>query len=75
MYTAISETYRDKTVLVTGSTGFVGKILIEKILRSCPIKNLAVLVRSKNGITTNQRVTDMFREIVSIIVGLVGLIR
>ena len=25
--------YRDKTVFITGGTGFIGKIIIEKLLR------------------------------------------
>ena len=29
--------YLNKTILITGSTGFLGKVLLEKILRSLPI--------------------------------------
>lgn len=65
METNISETFRNGTVLVTGSTGFLGKILTEKLLRSCPVKNIALLVRSKKGFTTNQRVADVYKHDVS----------
>lgn len=40
--------YADKTVLVTGATGFLGKALVEKILRSLPqLRRLYVLIRPK----------------------------
>jgi len=62
---AVSETFRNGIVLVTGSTGFLGKILTEKILRSCPVKKIAILVRSKKGFNANQRVADIYKQTVS----------
>jgi len=67
MEASISETFRNGIVLVTGSTGFLGKILIEKILRSCPVKQIAILVRSKKGFNANQRVADIYKQAVSYI--------
>lgn len=67
MHSNVAETFRDGTVLITGSTGFLGKILTEKLLRSSPIRNIAVLVRSKKGLSANQRVTDIYKENVCII--------
>ncbi|XP_060872883.1 fatty acyl-CoA reductase wat-like [Metopolophium dirhodum] len=64
MEACIPETFRNGIVLVTGSTGFLGKILIEKILRSCPVKKIAILVRSKKGFNVNQRVADMYKQAV-----------
>ncbi|KAF0772958.1 fatty acyl-CoA reductase wat-like [Aphis craccivora] len=64
MEACIPETFRNGTVLVTGSTGFLGKILVEKILRTCPIKKIAVLVRNKKGINANQRVADIYKQAV-----------
>lgn len=66
MDTGIPETFRNGTVLVTGSTGFLGKLLTEKLLRSCPIKQVAVLVRSKKGFNALQRVADIYKQDVSI---------
>ncbi len=44
----IQEFYTGKTVLVTGATGFLGKALVEKILRSLPdLRRLYVLIRPK----------------------------
>lgn len=56
----VSEWYRDKTVFITGGTGFMGKVLVEKLLRSCPVKKIYMLVRSKRGADVRQRVDDMF---------------
>lgn len=39
-----------KSVLVSGGTGFVGKCLVEKLLRSCPsVKNIYILIRNKRN--------------------------
>ena len=44
----IQDYFRDKVVLVTGGTGLVGRVLIEKILRDLPeIRRLYVLVRHR----------------------------
>uniref|UniRef100_A0A8C6XZL0 Fatty acyl-CoA reductase n=1 Tax=Naja naja TaxID=35670 RepID=A0A8C6XZL0_NAJNA len=41
--------YSGKSVLVTGATGFMGKVLIEKFLHSChDVKAIYVCVRPKN---------------------------
>ena len=32
----ISGYYQDKSILITGTTGFVGKVILEKILRTFP---------------------------------------
>lgn len=62
----IAETFKNGTFIITGSTGFLGKILVEKLLRSCTVKNIAILVRSKKGFDASQRVADIYRESVSI---------
>ncbi len=32
----IAEFYKKKSVFITGATGFIGKQLVEKLVRSCP---------------------------------------
>lgn len=66
MELSVAESFRNGTVLVTGCTGFLGKILVEKLLRTCPVKNVAIIVRSKNGFTARQRITDIYKQTVSI---------
>jgi long-chain acyl-CoA synthetase len=42
----IQEYFNERTVLVTGATGFLGKAIVEKILRSLPdLRRLYVLIR------------------------------
>jgi thioester reductase-like protein len=53
-------------VLVTGETGFMGKVLMEKLLRSCPhFKNIYLLVRSKKGKNVDSRIEELFNDPVS----------
>lgn len=53
---SVSEFYNGKTVFITGGTGFMGKVLLEKLLRSCPgIVQIYLLIRSKNGQNANER--------------------
>lgn len=61
----VSEWYRDKTVFMTGGTGFMGKVLVEKLLRSCPVRKIYLLVRPKKGADIRQRIDDMLNYKVS----------
>ena len=57
--TLIPNFYKNKTIFVTGATGFLGKVLLEKLLRSLPnIKQIYVLVRPKPGITIQERLNN-----------------
>ncbi|XP_062276525.1 fatty acyl-CoA reductase 1 [Scomber scombrus] len=56
----VPEYYAGKNVLITGATGFMGKVLLEKLLRSCPgVKAAYVMVRSKAGQSPQARIADM----------------
>ncbi|XP_033007971.1 fatty acyl-CoA reductase 1 isoform X4 [Lacerta agilis] len=60
MMVSIPEYYEGKNVLLTGATGFMGKVLLEKLLRSCPkVKTVYVLVRHKAGKNSQERVEEM----------------
>lgn len=58
----IREFYKDKTILMTGCTGFVGKVVLEKFIRSIGnFKKIYVLVRPKRGTHPMDRVwKDIF---------------
>jgi fatty acyl-CoA reductase len=52
--------FKDKNVFLTGGTGFMGKVLIEKLLYSCSdVKKIYVLIRPKKGKTPKQRVDEI----------------
>ena len=52
----IKEFYRDKVIVLTGTTGFVGKVVLEKFLRSLSsFKKLYVMVRAKKNCTIQER--------------------
>lgn len=54
--TSIPEFFKGRDVFMTGGTGFVGKCLIEKLLRSCPdVGTIYVLARPKKGVPAEQR--------------------
>ncbi|KAL7017659.1 hypothetical protein ACKWTF_010472 [Chironomus riparius] len=59
-YSSIPELYNGKNVLVTGGTGFLGKAIAEKLLRSCQgIENIYLLVRPKKGKSVNDRLIEL----------------
>jgi alcohol-forming fatty acyl-CoA reductase len=69
----IREFYRNKTILVTGTTGFVGKVILEKLLRSCsdfkriylmvrPRPNMTLAARIQRDIYSSPLLTNLFNE-------------
>ncbi|XP_028968987.1 putative fatty acyl-CoA reductase CG5065 [Galendromus occidentalis] len=62
-YVGVSEFFAGKTLFVTGCTGFIGKVLLEKILRSCPdVSSIFVLARPKRGKTLEERFAQIFES-------------
>lgn len=50
MESLVKESFNGKSVLITGASGFVGKVLTEKLLRDCEgIKKVFLIFRSKKG--------------------------
>ncbi|XP_011707146.1 PREDICTED: putative fatty acyl-CoA reductase CG5065 [Wasmannia auropunctata] len=62
--TPIQSFYAGQSVFITGGTGFLGKILIEKLLRSCSdIEAIYLLIRSKKDKSPESRLNEMFNSI------------
>ncbi|XP_043290160.1 putative fatty acyl-CoA reductase CG5065 [Venturia canescens] len=57
---SIEAFFADKVILITGATGFLGKALLEKLLRSCPrVASIYILLRPKKGQTVEQRLKHL----------------
>ena len=62
----ISEYYRKKNIFLTGVTGFIGKAVIEKLIRSCPdIGNIYCLIRPKKFQDPTERLAKICSSEVS----------
>lgn len=62
----IVEFYKDKCVFVTGASGFLGKILVEKLLRACEdIQTIYILIRDKKGKDIHTRMDEIYNDVVS----------
>lgn len=61
----IAKFYANKTILITGATGFMGKVLVEKLLRSCGDLNVIyLLIRTKKGVDPIVRKEQYFKCVV-----------
>ncbi|KAK2586498.1 hypothetical protein KPH14_011396 [Odynerus spinipes] len=61
--TPVQKFYNGQNIFITGGTGFMGKLLVEKLLRECPgIAYIYLLVRPKKGRDVFQRVEEIFED-------------
>nr|XP_032525853.1 fatty acyl-CoA reductase wat-like isoform X1 [Danaus plexippus plexippus] len=59
----IQKAFAGSTILLTGGTGFLGKLLVEKLLRSCPdVKKIYLLTRPKKNKDIIKRLQEQFDD-------------
>ncbi|KAB0791554.1 hypothetical protein PPYR_03354 [Photinus pyralis] len=57
---SVADFYVGKTVFITGGTGFMGKVLLEKLLRSCPgVSSIYLLIRPSKGQNAQERLQQL----------------
>lgn len=63
----VREYFAGQNILITGGTGFMGKVMIEKLLYSIPdLGTIYILMRPKRGKSIQQRISDILKLPVSI---------
>ncbi|BES98847.1 Male sterility protein [Nesidiocoris tenuis] len=62
MASSIVDFYNGKSLFITGGTGLMGKVLIEKLLYACPgVDTIYFLVRPKRGKSIDLRTEEMLK--------------
>ncbi|PSN40545.1 Fatty acyl-CoA reductase wat [Blattella germanica] len=57
----IQATFQGAHVFITGATGFMGQVLVEKLLRTChQLERVYLIVRPKKGINEEERFKTIF---------------
>ncbi|XP_071632062.1 putative fatty acyl-CoA reductase CG5065 isoform X2 [Temnothorax longispinosus] len=60
---SIDAFFAETVILLTGATGFLGKALLEKLLRSCPqVATIFVLIRPKKDQSVEQRFQELLNN-------------
>lgn len=60
---SIEAFFAESVILLTGATGFLGKALLEKLLRSCPrLATIFILIRPKQDQTIEQRYKNLIQN-------------
>jgi fatty acyl-CoA reductase len=56
----VADFFAGRSVLVTGATGFVGKVVVHRLLTACSrVERIYVLMRHKRGKTPDQRLDGL----------------
>ncbi|KAK6032627.1 NAD-binding protein [Ostertagia ostertagi] len=59
----VEDVYSDRCVLITGSTGFLGKVLVEKLLWALPnVGQIFLLIRPAKGLSPKERLEKVLQD-------------
>ncbi|XP_058456377.1 fatty acyl-CoA reductase wat-like [Malaya genurostris] len=58
----ILDMYKGATILITGGTGFLGKVLLEKAIRCLNVRKIFVLIRQKEGLSAEERLFKLMQD-------------
>lgn len=60
---SIGDHFKDQTIFITGGNGFIGKVLIEKLLHDCAgVKRIFVLLRSRDNEECMKKFNSMLKS-------------
>ncbi|XP_025160232.1 putative fatty acyl-CoA reductase CG5065 isoform X2 [Harpegnathos saltator] len=63
--TPVQQFYTGQSIFITGGSGFLGKILIQKLLRSCTdITTIYILIRPKRENNIEDRLNNIFGNVI-----------
>ncbi|CAK1546455.1 unnamed protein product [Leptosia nina] len=61
---SIKEYFKGKTIFITGGSGFMGNVLIEKLLFSCTdLERIYLLLREKKGVKPEDRLAAFYENV------------
>lgn len=59
----ISDFFANRSIFVTGASGFLGKVLLEKLLHDCPdIRAIYILIRTKGSAQAQARLSQILES-------------
>jgi fatty acyl-CoA reductase len=59
---SILDHFREGSVLLTGSSGYLGQLVLERLLRSTGVRKIYVLLRAKRGEDIHSRLRKMLEN-------------
>lgn len=61
----VKKFYAGKNVLLTGATGFIGKVFLEKLLYECDqLNSVYLIIRPKNGVIFQKRCEEFYNHVI-----------
>lgn len=68
---SVRDVYAGSSVLLTGGTGFLGKVIVEKLLWTIDdIQNIYLMIRTRKGKNPQERLSGLLHVSILIIFGI-----